>query len=196
MGENYFRLGIAGLPAAGKTQLAYRLWHNVDDQGIRIDNSAAAIACLSGDMILPENIESVCNVVDRFIVEHICLPQLILRAKKPFCDMLVYLDISVEECKRRADLRVGHAVGVDSFVQLKNEIENCINKIGDSTNIAICTVGEEQQRYIREIDLMGYQLLKYLFSNKNIWESYLGYNSSRCNNHRFNMNALRIPAKN
>ena len=153
-----FRLGITGLPGAGKTSLSWRLAPR-----ICAENDKHEIALIHGDSVLPQNIVSICSVLDRFIVEHICLAQICEKSDVKFIDRLIFLDISPEECQMRCNNRKQHEVGVESFEELYEEIYFSIDRLAKAQGILLCRIDQRQQEYILQYDVKGIELVRYLF---------------------------------
>ena len=164
--KSAFRLGITGLPGAGKTALSHRLAPKISNEKVR------EIALIQGDRVLPQNILAICNLLDRFVVEHICLAQLCARSSEQILDAIVFLDISPEECKSRCDRRSEHYVGVVSFEELYREICSGIANLTNNQEIALCIINGAQQNHIIEYDLTGIDLMRFLFPNTYLVQAY------------------------
>ena len=93
------RIGIVGLPGSGKTSIAITLI-SILGKG-EIAENKPKWSYVNGDMILPENIVKVCGVLDKYVVEHMSLTDIMLRDNDILLDVLIYLDISAEECRKR-----------------------------------------------------------------------------------------------
>ena len=164
--KRLFRLGITGLPGSGKTSLAYRLAPKISDETIR------GIALIQGDSVLTQNILPICKMLDRFVVEHICLAQICARSREQFLEAIVFLDISPAECKLRCNQRKNHDVGVVSFEELYCEIYASIAQLTDNQKMVSCIINGAQQDHILEYDLTGVDLMRFLFPNTYLLQAY------------------------
>ena len=165
-GKYRFRLGITGLPGAGKTSLAYRLAPNISTA------TAQGIALIQGDCVLPNNIFPICKTLDRFVVEHICLAQICARSQDAILDAMVFLDISPKECMSRCEQRKNHEVGVESFEELYSEICSNMAQLTTNQNLLSRSIDKAQQAHILEYSLIGVELMQFMFPNTYLVEAY------------------------
>jgi len=165
--RHFFRLGITGLPGSGKTSLAYRLAPFMGK------DTKKGIALFLGDDILPENILPICRIVDRFVVEHICLAQICSKGETGILDAIIFLDIFPEECKFRCSQRENHRVGINSFEELYKEIRLNIENLIVKHKVLICTVNKLQQQHILEYNLHKKELMNFLFPNTFLLRNYM-----------------------
>ena len=164
--SNSFRLGITGLPGSGKTSLAYRM------APVARGPAAKRIALLEGDKILAENIIPICRNIDRFVVEHFCLTQILSDYCEKLVDAMVFLNISPAVCETRCCNRKNHIVEKVNFEKLYEEIQEYNAKLVNRQNLLACTINLEQQKHILNYDLKKDKLIRFLFPNSHISEVY------------------------
>ena len=117
---------------------------------------------VNGDMILPENIAKVCSVLDKYVVEHMSLTDIMLRNNDMSLDVLIYLDVPAEECKKRMKNRPGHIVSYpDSFEDLELTIRKQVSDL-EKQGLKIVRVTTRDENKVFEQMLTGMDLLDFL----------------------------------
>lgn len=154
------RIGIVGLPGSGKTSIAIALI-SILGKG-EIAENKPRWSYVNGDMILPENIVKVCGVLDKYVVEHMSLTDIMLRDNDILLDVLIYLDISAEECRKRIKNRPTHIVSYPGSIE---DLEIAIRKqVSDlekhGLKIVRVTISDENKVF--EQMLRGTDLLDFL----------------------------------
>lgn len=162
--NKYPRIAITGLPGSGKTTLAKLLLVNRDKRcNVYIVNRDYAF--VHGDEILPHNIVKVCRVLDKFIVEHFCIADLMVKEPLPPVDLIVVLDIPEELCRERIKVRGNHQVQTPlSFQMLKKEMFNNLKTLSDK-GVTIISISEQDETFIHQQKLTGLELMNYLLEN-------------------------------
>ena len=154
------RIGIVGLPGSGKTSIAIALI-SILGKG-EIAENKPKWSYVNGDMILPENIVKVCGVLDKYVVEHMSLTDIMMRNNDISLDILIYLDVPAEECKKRMKNRLGHIVSYPGSIK---ELELTIRKqVSDleKQGLKIVRVTTRDENKVFEQMLTGMDLLDFL----------------------------------
>lgn len=154
------RIGIVGLPGSGKTTIAVALVSFLG-KGEPTEYKAQW-SYVNGDMILPENIAKVCSVLDKYVVEHMSLTDIMMRNNDISLDVLIYLDVPAEECKKRMKNRLGHIVSYPGSIE---ELELTIRKqVSDleKQGLKIVRVTTRDENKVFEQMLTGMDLLAFL----------------------------------
>ena len=154
------RIGIVGLPGSGKTTIAVALVSFLG-KGEPTEYKPQW-SYVNGDMILPENIAKVCSVLDKYVVEHMSLTDIMLRNNDMSLDVLIYLDVPAEECKKRMKNRPGHIVSYpDSFEDLELTIRKQVSDL-EKQGLKIVRVTTRDENKVFEQMLTGMDLLDFL----------------------------------
>lgn len=154
------KIGIVGLPGSGKTTMAVALVSFLG-KGEPTEYKAQW-SYVNGDMILPENIAKVCSVLDKYVVEHMSLTDIMMRNNDISLDVLIYLDVPAEECKKRMKNRLGHIVSYPGSIE---ELESTIRKqVSDleKQGLKIVRVTTRDENRVFEKMLTGMDLLDFL----------------------------------
>lgn len=154
------RIGIVGLPGSGKTTIAVALVSFLGKG--EPSEYKAQWSYVNGDMILPENIAKVCSVLDKYVVEHMSLTDIMMRNNDISLDVLIYLDVPAEECKKRMKNRLGHIVSYPGSIE---ELELTIRKqVSDleKQGLKIVRVTTRDENKVFEQMLTGMDLLDFL----------------------------------
>lgn len=148
------------MPGSGKTSIAVALVSFLGRGGT--SGNKPNWSYVNGDMILPENIIKVCSVLDKYVVEHMSLTDIMLRDNGILLDVLIYLDISAEECRKRIKNRPTHIVAYPGNLE---DLEIAIRKqVSDLENngLKIVRVTISDENKVFEQMLRGTDLLDFL----------------------------------
>ena len=151
------RIGITGLPGSGKSLLS---------KAVLISDASGVTGCtipyISGDALGAHNLGKVCSVLDNYLVEHMSLSNILLHNSGLNLDILIYLDIPWQVCKKRIRTRSGHNVGLPvELAVLEQEIRKEVAEL-QTKGVCVLTLSLQDEKYICNRDLVGKELLEYL----------------------------------